>query len=200
MLRFKQAPGIIGIDRSYKKIKTSDYLKDYVDVERFIECCKMCPNYGNKWACPPYPFDVRDEYWNKYDYLHLFAFKMYVDESICSSEMTEDEIDKLIMGIRHQNYVLVSKWILDMEKNNPGSMALDGGHCSKCKHCTKPKGKPCRHEAYIRPAIDAIGGDLCKTAEDIFKTKILWINKGKVPEYFLFIVGLLSDEEVISMQ
>lgn len=200
MLRFKQAEGIKGIDRAYKVISTEKYLEEYVDVDYFITCCKECPNFGNKWACPPYPFDVKEVYWKKYKYLHLFSFKMYVDSSICNSDMSDDEIDKLIMGIRHQNFGLVSQWILDLESKNPGSMALDGGHCSKCKRCTKPKGKPCRHEKDIRPAIDAIGGNLVKTAEDIFKTKILWIANGKVPEYFLFIVGLLSDEEAIVQQ
>ena len=39
--------------------------------------------------------------------------------------------------------------------------------------------------------------DYVKTAEEIFGTKILWIENGKVPEYFLFIVGLLSDNENI---
>ena len=39
--------------------------------------------------------------------------------------------------------------------------------------------------------------NLVKTAKEIFGTKILWIENGKVPEYFLFIVGLLSNEENI---
>ena len=78
-----------------------------------------------------------------------------------------------------------------------GSFALDGGHCAKCKRCTRPKGKPCRHEDEIRPALDAIGGNVVKTAEELFNTKILWIENGKVPEYFFFIVGILSDSEEI---
>ena len=187
------------MERSYEKILSADYARDYVEVERFIECCKMCPNYGAKWGCPPYAFDVKEKYWNNYKYLHLFAFKMYLEDDIIEHGMTQEEIDELVLGIRHQNYILASKWILGIERENPGSFALDGGHCAKCKRCTRPKGKPCRHEDDIRPAIDAIGGNLVKTAEDIFGTKILWIENGKAPEYFLFIVGLLSDSEEITV-
>lgn len=197
MIRFRKAKGINTIERDYKTVETKDFIKDYVDVERFIECCKLCPNFGNKWGCPPYVFDVKEKYWNNYKYLHLFSFKLNLEDDLVEHGMSKEEIDDLVLGIRHQNYILASKWILGIEKENPGSVALDGGHCSKCKRCTRPKGKPCRHEADIRPAIDAIGGNLVKTAEEIFGTKIYWIENGKVPEYFLFIVGLLSNNKDI---
>ena len=200
MIRFRKAKGIKNVEREHKVISTADYLKDYVEVERFIECCKQCPNFGAKWGCPPYSFDVKEKYWNNYKYLHLFAYKMYLDEDLVKNGMTDEEVDALVMGIRHQNYILASKWILSVERANPGSFALDGGHCAKCKRCTRPKGKPCRHEDDIRPAVDAIGGNLVKTAEEIFGTKILWIENGKVPEYFLFIVGLLSDSEELEIK
>lgn len=199
MTRFKKAKGIKSVERNYKVITTADYLKDFVEVERFVECCKMCPNYGAKWGCPPYDFDVKERYWNNYKYLHLFAYKMYLEDDLINHGMTQEEVDKLILGIRHQNYILASKWVLSVENENPGTYALDGGHCAKCKRCTRSKGKPCRHEEGIRPAIDAIGGNLVKTAEELFDTKILWIENGKAPEYFLFIVGLLSNSEEIKI-
>ena len=68
MLRFRKAKGIKSIERDYHKILSADYAKDFVDVERFIECCKFCPNYGAKWGCPPYTFDVKEKFWNNYKY------------------------------------------------------------------------------------------------------------------------------------
>ena len=198
MRHFKKAKGIHSIEREYKRVLVEDYVRDYVEIDRFLECCKACPNYNTKWSCPPYSFSVMERYWNRYKYLHLFAFKMYFDKSLVENGMTPEEVDSFVMGIRHQNYMMASRWILDVEKQNQGSFALDGGHCAKCKKCTRPKGKPCRFEDEIRPAIDAIGGNLVKTAEDIFGTKILWIENGKAPEYFLFIVGLLSNSEEIT--
>ncbi len=200
MRRFRKAKGISSIEKKYRKILVKDYVENYVEIERFLECCKSCPNYNNKWSCPPYDFDVMDKYWNQYKYLHLFAFKMNLDKNLVGEGMSPEDIDALVMRIRHQNYTMASRWVLDVEKQNPGSFALDGGHCAKCKRCTRPKGKPCRYEDSIRPAIDAIGGNLVKTAEEVFQTKIFWIENGKVPEYFLFIVGLLSNSENIEVE
>ena len=36
------------------EIGTAEYLKDYVDVDYFLSCCKVCQNYGhggNMTAC-----------------------------------------------------------------------------------------------------------------------------------------------------
>ena len=33
-------------------IPVSDYLRDYVDIPTFLECCKKCHNYETKWSCP----------------------------------------------------------------------------------------------------------------------------------------------------
>ena len=52
------------------EIGTAEYLKDYVDVDYFLSCCKVCQNYGHVWACPPYDFDPRD-LWRTYDRLHV---------------------------------------------------------------------------------------------------------------------------------
>ena len=43
MRRFKKAKGINSIERDYKRVLVDDYVKDFVEVDRFIECCKACP-------------------------------------------------------------------------------------------------------------------------------------------------------------
>lgn len=200
MKHFKKIKGIKSVECLYHCISTEEYVKNYVNVGKFIEYCKECPNYNKRWSCPPYSFDVMEEFWNKYRYLHLFAFKLDLEDDLGDSVMTPEEIDQLVLRIRQQNYRMASKWILEQEQNNPNTIALDGGHCSKCKRCMRLKGLPCRFGETIRPAIDAIGGDLVKTADEIFNTPILWIENGKVPQYFLFILGLLSQEENINLR
>lgn len=199
MRGFKKAKEIKSIDFMQAVISTEDYCHDFVEIERFLECCKSCPNYENRWACPPFGFDVKERYWDRYKYIHLFAFRMNINDDIVGDEPPET-IDELVMDIRKQNGRCVSKWVLGVEKLNPGTSALDGGHCIRCKKCAKTKCKPCCHEDTMRPAIDAIGGNLVKTAEEVFNTKILWIENGKVPEYFLFIVGLLSNSEEVLLE
>ena len=43
MRRFKKAKGINSIERDYKRVLVDDYVKDFVEVDRFIECCKAGP-------------------------------------------------------------------------------------------------------------------------------------------------------------
>ena len=35
-------------------IDRETYVKDFRDVATFEECCRACPNYGNRWGCPPF--------------------------------------------------------------------------------------------------------------------------------------------------
>ena len=84
-MRFRKTKGVKSIECSYRRVLSADYAKDYVDVERFLECCKQCPNYNTKWSCPPYDFDVKERYWNNYKYLHLFAVKINLSDDIASS-------------------------------------------------------------------------------------------------------------------
>lgn len=197
MEKIRTVKEIHNIDFSYKKMLSSEYAKEYVNVEQFLQYCKQCHNYGNKWACPPFPFDVMEEYWNKYKYIHLFSLKMYVNEDFFTREMDAEEINRVVKDIWHQYCLAAGNWIFEVEKNNPGSVALDGGHCSRCKKCSRMKNEPCRFGKAIRPAMDAIGANLVKTSEEIFNTKVLWITEGKIPEYFSFMVGLLSNSENI---
>ncbi len=34
------------------------YVSEFRDVPTFEACCKACPNYGNRWGCPPFDHDT----------------------------------------------------------------------------------------------------------------------------------------------
>ena len=102
-MRFRKTKGVKSIECSYRRVLSADYAKDYVDVERFLECCKQCPNYNTKWSCPPYDFDVKERYWNNYKYLHLFAVKINLSDDIADSVMTPEEVNSLVVKMRHQS-------------------------------------------------------------------------------------------------
>ena len=40
-------------ERLETSIDIASYIDGYVDVERFLACCRECPNYGQLWSCPP---------------------------------------------------------------------------------------------------------------------------------------------------
>ena len=35
----------------------ADFVKEFVQVEKFLLACQQCPNYNTRWTCPPFDFD-----------------------------------------------------------------------------------------------------------------------------------------------
>ena len=71
-------------------------MKDYVDVDYFLSCCKVCQNYGHVWACPPYDFDPRD-LWRKYDRLHVYGYQVRY-----SGERTQKEMEEVLWQVKER--------------------------------------------------------------------------------------------------
>ena len=34
------------------------YVSEFRDVPTFEACCRQCPNYANRWGCPPFDHDT----------------------------------------------------------------------------------------------------------------------------------------------
>lgn len=60
------------IEKVWKSIDIKDFAERYIDIERFLLCCKQCPNYGKKLTCPPHDFDVL-EFWLSFSELEVHA-------------------------------------------------------------------------------------------------------------------------------
>ena len=61
-------------------IPLEDYVRDYRDKERFMGYCKQCGQYGKRWSCPPYDFDV-DAYIAGYQQVMILGTKITFDEA-----------------------------------------------------------------------------------------------------------------------
>ena len=162
------------------KVPVSEYVRECIDVEMFLAFCKACPNYNKRWCCPDFDFNPMD-IWNKYDELELVCWVIYPDKSMTMAEAAE---------------------VLDFEKNrmqaellskeDENSYALPAGSCTKCAVCEKEKGGKCIHPEWMRHSIEALGGDVIKTAEKYLGMKILWSTDGSVPEYLMPVGGMLT--------
>ena len=53
------------IENFQAEVPMEEYVKECVDVATFLEFCKECSNYGKLWCCPPYTFDVENDYWDE---------------------------------------------------------------------------------------------------------------------------------------
>lgn len=172
-----------------KRLETSvsvpEYIKECVDVEKFLAYCKKCPNYGKSHACPPFDFEPMD-IWRGYSTVRLAAKQIFFSE-----DTTLDEAYKILLEKKHE---LLDE-MAELEKTYPGSLALSAGSCDICPECAKKTGEKCRFPQKLRYSIEALGGDVVKTAEKYLKVPILWSKNGEVPEYFIPVAGILLKDE-----
>lgn len=185
-------------ERVFKTIAVSDYLADYVNVPRFIEYCRKCGNYNTVWSCPEYDFDPVD-LWNEYKTLDLELIKISFDKSAINKQYTKDEIvDIAIRTLRPEKRKMMIDFMAK-EKEIPGSLSLSAGSCDFCmddiadknNNCAREVGGSCRHPEKLRYSIESLGGDVTKTAKDLFGIELQWSEGTALPEYFILMCGLL---------
>ncbi len=172
------------LEKFEKEIGIAEYMKEYVNVEEFLQYCKVCQNYDKVWSCPPFIFSA-EEYWKKYKTLHVLGYKINFVAQVSKEQSLE-----IMSEVKRK----ITQELFDMEKEFDGSISLSAGSCSVCGkgNCTKPKGEPCRHPDKMRYSIEALGGNVGKTVSRLLGIELEWIEEGKVPDYFVLVGGLLK--------
>ena len=78
---------------------------------------------------------------------------------------------------------------------NEDSLGLYLGKCNMCMRCTREFGAPCKMPFKMRYSLESLGGEVDRAVEDIFGYEILYAHDGKLPEYLIFVGGLLYDKK-----
>lgn len=171
-------------------ISSIEFIKDYVDVPRFLECCKECPNYGAKWSCPPFAFDAMG-FWRSFGTLRLFGTKIILGEPAAGGDYSSPEISAMVRcALQSEKRKLMGR-LLMMETEFSGSVALSAGSCDECAECTRKSGAPCRRPGIMRHSIESLGGDVGAASKTLLGTEIKWVKNDRVPEYMVLVGGLL---------
>ena len=168
-------------------VKVDEYFEKYVDVERFQNLCHDCEHYGANWSCPPYDFDIED-YWKSFENLKLIAFKFDFNTDVLNTTYSERELDFLLKKFERFKVRLMND-IYALEDED--SVALFIGRCNLCMRCTREFGMQCKMPFKLRYSIESLGGNVDQSVEDIFGYKILYAQENKLPEYLIFVGGLL---------
>jgi len=168
------------------KIDVGTYLRDFVNVEEFLECCKECPNYGKVWSCPPYDFNV-EEYWRQYKEIEFFGVRIEFDDEVKTGSW--EEVYDSIVTVEKQK---LTEMLYEKEKEVPGSISLSAGSCRLCKSCARLCDKPCVNKENMRYSIESLGGNVGKTCTKILKQELLWCEEGKMPDHFILVCALLK--------
>lgn len=169
------------LERFETETDVESYVRDFVDIEGFLECCKVCPAYGKTWSCPPFDFDPL-EFWNSYEKVRIAGYRLTFGE-----DRTREEMDAALWDVKNK----LTDELYELEKEIPGSVALSAGSCQFCKSCTRPEGKPCRFPEKMRHSIESLGGNVGKTISRLCHIEIEWIEEGRLPEHYVLVEGLL---------
>ncbi|MDD4376805.1 MAG: DUF2284 domain-containing protein [Eubacteriales bacterium] len=163
-------------------VSVAEYVENYVNVEEFLEYCKECREYNKVWSCPPYNFNPID-FWKSYNNFYILGKKIYIDEDY------EKNFDELLKKVKME----ITEELEEKSKIYPHSMPLSAGNCAICgeDNCTRKTGQPCRFPEKMRYSIESLGGNVGLTIRNLLGLKLLWIEDGKVPEYFILVGGLL---------
>ncbi|MBQ2832080.1 DUF2284 domain-containing protein [Methanobrevibacter sp.] len=173
-------------------VDVEDFYKNYVDFERISKLCiEEQELLGYNWNYPPFEFDV-DDVWNSYNKLKIIAFKIDFSEEELAHTFEDNELEFVLKRFERMKVKLMND-IYALENEN--ALGLFLGKCNLCMRCTREFNMPCKMPFKMRYPIEALGGDVDKAIEDLFGYKIKYAKDGKLPEYLIFVGGLLYDKK-----
>lgn len=174
------------------RIPMEEYIRECVNVPRFLSYCRHCSNYGKIWSCPDFSFPPED-YWRKYKSLRVIGMKIIVPKELRERVFGPEEGTAFVMEFLDRYKRQFDDYILEEEKKT-GGVGLNGGSCMRCHplSCSRQEGKPCRQPALLRYSIEALGGDVSKTVEKYLHQKLEWIKDGRLPNHYILVGGILA--------
>ncbi len=171
-------------------VPMDDFIRDLVDVPRFLGYCQDCPNGGRYWSCPPFDFDPL-ALWRRHGAIRLYARKLVFARGRLfpgqRRAFETNELPKLKEDMARE--------LLAMEAETPGSLALFPGKCEWCPVCARVQGQPCRTPDRMRYSIEALGGDCGGALERYLGESLQWSEDRRLPEQIILLGGLLLPKE-----
>lgn len=184
------------IEEYKARIPVSEYVEKYVDIDQFEPMCRECKNWERVWSCPPFKFNPLD-YWKQYDRLFVLGYKVILE--------TEEERDNWAVKLAEAKKKMLD-YLFEMELMYIGGVALAAGNCKICaeeegiiiednSYCSRVNDEPCKYPEKMRYSIEALGGDVSKTSEELLDLELKWGKDGQLPEYFALVGGLLYSDK-----
>lgn len=179
------------IDSYEKDFDIEFFYNKYVDVEKYFTYCEECGNLEKNWNCPPFDFDP-NELWNSFNNLKVIVYKIEFNQELLEHEFSKSELDMFLMRLFKIKIKLMSP-IYNLE--NEKSLGLYFGPCNLCMKCTREFGMPCKMPHKMRYSIESLGGNIEDLVKNEFDIELKWIENEKLPNYLLFVGGLLYNKK-----
>ena len=167
-------------------LPAEEVLRDYVDVPKFLEACKKCPNYAHRWSCPPFDFNPK-ELWKEYSSAEFFCVKLSPVGEAAKKAAGEDAREYILPYMR-----VFEDNLRQRQSMHPGALLLAPGACRTCRTCARESGNPCRMPEACRHSPEALGLDVSALTEKLFGWPIQWAKPNEAPEYFTLLGAILK--------
>lgn len=172
-------------------VDVEEFYEQYVNFEEVSKLCiEEQEALGYNWNYPPFDFDV-DEVWNSYNKLKIIAFKIDFSQEELDHTFEDKELEFILKRFERMKVKLMNEiYMLESED----SLGLFLGKCNLCMRCTREFGMPCKMPFKMRYSLESLGTYVDKAVEDLLDCKILYAHEGKLPEYLIFVGGLLYEK------
>ncbi|MFI3239632.1 MAG: DUF2284 domain-containing protein [Bacteroidales bacterium] len=184
----------------YVKVDVERYIREYRDVERFAEYCKVCPVYASSWSCPPYhnSQELTDKI-SSYKYAYIFAYKVAIDDDTRFKASSIEERTSLTYKILGPVRDFLDNLFYEMEgRLTTGSLAFFSGRCMRCapNDCTRISGVGCVKPDEMRQSLESLGFDLTRTMSELLDIELKWSTDNSLPEYLMAIPAIFTMDEL----
>ena len=180
------------VREEHRSVRTRDYVRDLVDVPKFLGFCRACSRHDQTWGCPEFDFDPL-EVWGRYEWFHLTARIMEFMADQPRTGLSHEELVGDVMAMFHREKMQAHRELVALHRRVTPSMALSAGACELCAECTRPLGKPCRIPDQLFHSIESLGGDVATTMSQLFDHPVEWSDGDRLPDSYLVVTGLLCD-------
>lgn len=185
------------ITHSYVEIDVNDYIHDYRDKDKFIIYCQECEKHNANWSCPPFGFNI-EGYISGYEKARIIGSKILLDKELIkqcqSNKMCTQILSRIIETVRLD----LDKDLFEAENQYFKAKAFFAGPCYKChpSKCKRIKGEPCIAPYQLRPSLESLGFDICKTSSELLDIEMKWCIGDILPEYFTLVSGLFFKDKI----
>ncbi len=180
------------------RIKSSDYIANYRDKEKFIQFCKNCPRYGKIWSCPPFKDGCKCGDYENLNSLTVIGVKINLNQEVRTRSTTIEERDNLTREILLNVRKEMDAHLLNIEQMQQPSLLFYAGHCHLCfpDSCARIDGKECVNSEKMRSSLEAQGFDVTLTTENLLGVELKWSEGVVLPEYFTLVYGIFSNDYI----
>ncbi len=150
-----------------------------IDPRVRLKCMvPVCASYGRNLQCPPQVMSVSEfsEALSKFNHVIVLQYPIPLDSKFIESNFEGRELAEVRKSEPYLERITKSErefvdLLCQIEKEaiRMGyrfATALSGGACRLCDECAGITGQPCRHPFKARPAMEAVGIDVFKTAKN----------------------------------